>query len=169
MEHHRVSNALAGTNSARMMPSIVEAIVSSNKWLFLLWEICGFEEVMCEGERCLYGWSAIFLREGLMVTKLKVVNLLINLKSKKVGEDTNCSHFIIQFEFCRINRVVSILPLSGLFSCERDGGGFHYFSKLYGLFMAKAREILIALSLATKAGCYHDLLPDDFNARFLSC
>ncbi|GJU01137.1 hypothetical protein Tco_1111475 [Tanacetum coccineum] len=93
---------------------------------------------------------------------------LINLKSKKVGEDTNCSDFIIQFEFCRINRVVSILPLPGLFSCKRDGRGFHYFSKLYGLFMAKAREILIALSLATEEGCYHDLSPDDYNARFLS-
>nr|GEX66158.1 hypothetical protein [Tanacetum cinerariifolium] len=56
----------------------------------------------------------------------------------------------------------------GLFSCERDGGGFHYFLKLYGLFMAKAREIFITLSLSTKAGCYHDLLPDDYNARFLS-
>ncbi|GJZ96005.1 hypothetical protein Tco_0668339 [Tanacetum coccineum] len=55
--------------------------------------------------------------------------------------------------------MVSILPLSGLFSYERDSRGFHYFSKLYGLFMAKAREILIALSLATKAGYYHDLLP----------
>nr|GEV92774.1 hypothetical protein [Tanacetum cinerariifolium] len=90
---------------------------------------------------------------------------LINMKSKKVGKDAN---FIVQFEFYRINRVVSILPLLGLFSCERDGGGFHYFSKLYGLFMAKAKEILIALSLTTKAGCYHDLLPDDYNERFLS-
>nr|GEV87464.1 hypothetical protein [Tanacetum cinerariifolium] len=42
----------------------------------------------------------------------------------------------------------------GLFSYERDDGGFHYFSKIYGLFMANEREILIALSLATKAGCY---------------
>ncbi|GJW27041.1 hypothetical protein Tco_0040852 [Tanacetum coccineum] len=105
----------------------------------------------------------------LRVQKVLLATIrLINLKSKKVGEDTNCSHFIIQFEFCRINKVVSILPLSGMFSCERDGGGFHYFSKLCGLFMAKATEILIALSLATKAGCYHDLFLDDFNARFLS-
>nr|GEY75432.1 hypothetical protein [Tanacetum cinerariifolium] len=113
-----------------------------------------------------YFLAAIFLAlaEKVLLAAIK----LINLKSKKVGEDTNCSHFIIQFEFYGINRVVSILPLSGSFSCERDGGGFHYFSKLYGLFMAKAKEILIALSLATKVGCYHDLLPDDYNARFLS-
>ncbi|GJU42342.1 hypothetical protein Tco_1195299 [Tanacetum coccineum] len=67
-----------------------------------------------------------------------------------------------------VSRRVGLMILQGLFSCERDGGGFHYFSKLCGLFMAKAREILIALSLATKAGCYHDLLPDDFNAKFLN-
>ncbi|GKE26998.1 hypothetical protein Tco_1442382, partial [Tanacetum coccineum] len=37
-----------------------------------------------------------------------------------------------------------------LFSYERDSGEFHCFSKLYGLFMEKAREILIALSFSTK-------------------
>ncbi|GJX10790.1 hypothetical protein Tco_0200649 [Tanacetum coccineum] len=47
--------------------------------------------------------------------------------------------------------MVSILPLPGLFSCERDGRGFHCFSKLCGLFMVKIPQLLKRIRIVSYA------------------
>nr|GFA37571.1 hypothetical protein [Tanacetum cinerariifolium] len=101
-----------------------------------IWTVVLVGKTVNSSGATVYWWERGSWQEESL-NSYKSIAKLINLKSKKVGEDTN---FIVHFEFCGINKVVSILPFSDLFSCERDGGGFHYFLKLYGFLWQRQKR-----------------------------